>query len=185
MQTAIKAQFNNALFKTPHDRLIQVSQPATSRIIQNTESIHLHPEKLLWIDADKGIAVLSAFLLPKFSRIDFKGRVVLGFRLGQTKRNREYILAPLDESGHLGHITPVHSPVQRVILGRSGLLHKAFHIGTQTHFISQTPDHHESIRGLMEQVGTFTSDQHLEIGFENEMIEMRNNSPYGTYAFAA
>lgn len=185
MQTAIKAQFNDALFKTPHDRLIQVSQPTTNRVIQNSESIHLHSEKLLWIDAEKGIAVLSAFLLPKFSHLDFKGRIALGFRLGQTKRNREYIMAPFDESGHLGHITPVHNPVQRVIFGRSGLLHKAFHLGTQTHFISQTPEHHESIRGLMEQVGTFTSDQHLEIGFENDLIEVRNTSPYGTFAVVA
>lgn len=182
MQSAIKAQFSSALFKTPHAGLVQVSQPTVHRTIRYGENAFLHPEKLLWIDTTRHIAVLTALLLPKFSHADFKGRLVLGFRIGQTRRQREYIVAPFDESGNLGAITPVHSPIQRIIFGRDGLMHKAFHSGTKSHFISHTPNGHESISDLMGQVGPFTSDKHLEIGFETKKVEVKSISPYGVLA---
>lgn len=173
------------LLSSPHQGIIHMAASGAKHHFMRGDTLAVHPEKLLWIDSFQNIAILAAVLLPRLRHDDFTGRLALGFWLGQTQRQRQYVLAPFDESGALGHITAIHPPIQHAVFGRHGLIGKAFHAATSSEFISHIPHHHDDLRGIIGQVGGFTSPEHLQISFDQPLLRLKDKSEYGTIAYTA
>jgi hypothetical protein len=175
---------NNSLFVRPAEGVIQVAHPGLQTHLANGKVTHLHSEKLLWIDGRKNIAVIAALLLPIASAQDFSGRIALGFRLGLTQRQRQYILAPFDTSGRIGDETSMQPLTHHITFGRSGLIKKVLDSTQDSELQGHTPQHHESLKGIMEQVGHYTSDMHFEISLKSTILQLRDISLHGTWAVA-
>lgn len=162
--------------------VLEITPVGKTKLIRHGEKLEIMPDKLLWIDTKKQVAVLAALLLPKKSRDDFGTRLALGFTLGQTKRHRQYVLAPFDEAKNIGELTPIDAPARHIVFGREGLTTKTWHYHNETESVSHTPHHHNSLHDIMEHLGDFTSNKHFQITFESTRLWLRDLSAHGTLA---